>query len=182
MTSGSLLAAYLSAGLVAAMLVLFRAEPRSWTSLGSAAAALVLWPLWLPFALGPVRGRDAERPERDAERSIALAIERARAAVRSTELEGTLTARDAEAILRAVRRIGRRLDAIEAELAASPGPARRVTRLQALRNADLAALDELKELAELLATELTLARHGRGDGVEALIVELTARLEALHSS
>ncbi|GMV16208.1 MAG: hypothetical protein HS104_33160 [Polyangiaceae bacterium] len=182
MTPGALVVAYLTAGLAAAALVLFRSRPRSWASVGSAAAAFALWPLWLPFALAPARERGPARREREAVQGISLAVARARDAVRGTDLEGALTARDAEAILQAVDRIGGRLDAIEGELAASAGPARRVTRLVALQDADRAALDEVRELAEMLATELTLARHGRGDGVEPLIVELRARVEALQNS
>ncbi|MBK8997841.1 MAG: hypothetical protein IPM35_19125 [Myxococcales bacterium] len=182
MTPGALVVAYLAAGLAAAGLVLLRERRWSWASVGSAAAAFALWPLWLPFALAPGRERGPARREREAVRGISLAVERARHAVRGTDLEGALTARDADAILRAVDRIGGRLDAIEAELAASADPGRRVTRLETLRDADLAALDEVRELAELLATELTLARHGRGDGVEPLIVELGARVEALQNS
>ena len=80
-------------------------------------------------------------------------------------------------------RIARRLDAIERELSNhAAGSARGRERLAELARADERALCDVGELAELLATELTLARHGRGEGIEPLVLELSARIEALASS
>lgn len=162
---------------------------RSWNTTLSACAALVVWPLWAPFALkrsSPVENE----PRRPAERRVQRALVSARAAVKSTQLEALFSERDSAAIAREVFRIARRLDLVEAELdsgatgvsRSTPGRERRVSRLEELAHADRRALEELAELAEMLATELALAQFGQGDGVESLIEELSARVEALSAS
>lgn len=162
---------------------------RSWHTTLSACAALVVWPLWAPFALGRSPSSESE-PSRPAERRVLRALASAREAVKSTPLDGLLTERDRAAISREVSRIARRLDLVEAELdsaatallQSTPGRARRLARLEELALADRRQLEELAELAEMLATELALARFGQGDGVESLIAELGARVEALSAS
>jgi hypothetical protein len=162
---------------------------RSWHTTLSACAALVVWPLWAPFALkGTSHGEN--EPRRPAERRVLRALASAREAVKSTPLDALLTERDRATIAREVSRIARRLDLVEAELdsaatglsQSTPGRARRMARLEELALADRRALEELAELAEMLATELALARFGQGDGVESLIEELGARVEALSAS
>jgi hypothetical protein len=162
---------------------------RSWHTTLSACAALVVWPLWAPFALKRSAPLDDEST-RPAERRVLRALASAREAVKSTNLDGLLTERDRTSIAREVTRIARRLDLVEAELdstvtglgQSTPGRARRLARLEELAHADRRALEELAELAEMLATELALARFGQGDGVESLVTELSARVEALSAS
>jgi hypothetical protein len=161
---------------------------RSWQTALSACAAIVVWPLWAPFALRrSTPESDARRP---AERRVLRALASAREAVKGTPLNGLLSERDRASIVREVTRIARRLDLVEAELdsastslgQSTPGRARRLERLEELAHADRRALEELAELAEMLATELALARFGQGDGVESLVTELSARVEALSAS
>lgn len=189
MSPRALLVAYFAAGAASALLVLTRSQARGPSCFASAAAAVVLWPLWLPFALGPGGSSLPERVHRDVERRIRRAVERARSAVVATELDVMLPASDADAILHEVDRIAARLDAVEAELAGvradarhSEHATRRAERLRELATRDSRALDEVSDLTELLATELVLARHGRSDGVEPLLAELAARIEALRAS
>ncbi len=183
-----LFATYAGIGFAAALAVAARGK-RSLSTAASALAVVALWPLWAPFALArPVRAH--AEPRRAAERRVHRALRSARDAVRDTALDKLLTERDAEAILREVTRIARRLDLVEVELdsaaagraQSSPGRARRVSRLEELALGDRRALEELAELAELLSTELTLARFGHGDGALPLIEELAARVEALRAS
>jgi hypothetical protein len=183
MSTTSLLFGYFVGGLASSALVIARTSARTLSTWGSAALALLFWPLWLPFAFtssGPEPVRAGRRP---IEQRIAAAVTRARGAVSGTELETILSEKDGDAMLREVDRIARRLDAIEGELASNgAGTARSRERLVELARADARALEDVSELAELLATELTLARHGRAEGVEPLVFELSARVEALASS
>lgn len=183
MTPSALVFGYFVGGLASSVLVVSRAPVRCAAVWGSALLALVVWPLWLPFAFAsgpPVR---SEPRPRLVERRISSAVERARGAVSGTALDGFLSEREANAILREVDRIGRRLDAVEQELDAGMlASARNRERLAELARSDSQALDDVNELAELLATELTLARHGRSESVEPLVAELSARVEALASS
>jgi len=181
MSTAALIFGYFVGGLVSALLVLARPPARTLRIWRSAALALLLWPLWLPVAFST---SEAERPaRRPVELRISSAVARARSAIAGTALEVILTDADARAIAGEVSRIARRLDAVERELRECPLAAERArARLAELAEGDARALDEVSELAELLATELTLARHGHGDGVEPLLAELRARLEALSSS
>lgn len=162
---------------------------RSWNTTLSACAAILVWPLWAPFALGRSVPREDEA-RRPAERRVLRALASAREAVKSTALDELLTERDRASISREVARIARRLDLVEVELdsaatglgQSTPGRARRLARLEELAHADRRALEELAELAEMLATELALAQFGQGDGVESLVTELSARVEALSAS
>ena len=58
------------------------------------------------------------------------------------------------------------------------GAARR--RLEAAHARDVANLEALAELVDLLAAELVLARHGSGEGTDELVAALWARVEMLH--
>jgi hypothetical protein len=187
-TVSFLIVGYAAIGVALAAWIATRRTP-SWSTMLSAGAALVIWPLWAPFALAQPVSPTVE-PRRAAERRVLRALASARDAVQSTPLDVLLSQRDRDAIVREVTRIARRLDLVEAELdsasagrdQASAGRARRMARLEELALADRRALEELAELAELLATELMLARFGQGDGVEQLVQELAARVEALAQS
>lgn len=188
MSSIALAILYGAIGIGSAVWIVGRGS-RSWSTALSACAAVVIWPLWAPFALARPPPPSVE-PRRAAERRVLRALASARDAVQSTPLDVLLSERDRDAIVREVTRIARRLDLVEAELDsagagrdhASAGRARRMARLEELALADRRALEELAELAELLATELMLARFGQGDGVEQLVQELAARVEALSQS
>ncbi len=175
MSVGWLVAVYLGVGMVCAALIVGRHGPNV-RAAASGAAAILVWPLWAPFALGRVSA-----PARAEEQRILEALGRARAAVAGTELDALLSERDVRAMKDEVARIARRLDAIEAELGVMRSE-RHAQRLRELRDADRAALEDVAELCELLASELALARYGRSEGIEPLVAELSARVEALAAS
>lgn len=189
MTLTALLCLYLIVGLALAVLQLVRGPGWSWRGLGAAAATLVVWPLWIPFMDAPhARG---EKPtgtdQQPACARVDSALACARARVVGTALDGILTQRDVAGISEQVRRVAARIEALEAELTRlrageAKGSTRRDSCAQRVEEAlkrDRSALDELGELADALATELTLAQCGHSDSVESLISELSARIEAL---
>ena len=183
MSTTALLLGYFAGGLASSALVLAHSSARSFSTWGSAVLALLVWPLWLPFAFAASEGEPTRGRRRPVELRTIGAVTRARGAVSGTALDAVLSEKDAADILREVDRIARRLDAIERELSNhAAGSARGRERLAELARADERALCDVGELAELLATELTLARHGRGEGIEPLVLELSARIEALASS
>jgi hypothetical protein len=229
-----LLVLYLAIGVGCGLTVLRRAappRPRPW---GSAALALVLWPVWMPLALGEP-GATAHTPVVPAARATAAAAGRAEVAndveralgrveqalagalqvVAGTCFAGLLTARDARQILDQLGRVGVRLAELDRHLAlygaaaeapladgapAPPGSrsaepcdaaelrGQSLGRLRELRAQGACALGELGDLAELLHTELVLARFRCGSApneaaasrqLAELVSELWARLESL---
>jgi hypothetical protein len=200
---------YGAAGLGSAAVV-YRAsaEPRR-AALSSAALAVVLWPLWLPVALGARRHAASERPAtRDATRA---AIWEAHEAVVGSSLEPLLPREAALRMLQEVERASRRYQELVALLgqaafsragaeqrlekltregasARSLGPARlhfeNVRRLEELCRRDEQTLAELAELAATLRTQLVLARYSGGTptGAGDIVSEVWARVEVLGST
>ncbi len=189
MTLVGLICLYVMVGLGFALQQLLR-EPRwTWRGLGAAAAALVVWPLWIPFVHAPAERctKPTGGDRRPACARVDSALACARSRVVATPLDGILTQRDVAGICEQVHRVADRIEALEAELTRlrdgeTKGSPRRDSCAERVEHAlerDRRALDELGELADALATELTLAQCGHSGSVESLIAELSARLEAL---
>jgi len=228
-----LLVLYLAIGLGCGLTVLRRARPPRTQAWGSAVLALLLWPVWMPLALGepsatarapgePAAGSAATAPGRAATADdVAQAVGRVEHAlagalqvVAGTCFAGLLTAEDARQILEELGRVGTRLAELDRHLElycfAETPPADRVPaapgalaappceaaelRVQSLgqlcelRTQGARALGELGDLAELLHTELVLARFRCGSApneaaasrqLAELVSELWARLESL---
>jgi len=152
-------------------------------SVGSFVGTWLLWPLWLPFALDRDRTSTTQRV---IEREIADAVATARAFAATTDHAFLFSEADARAVRESARRLARRLDSVESELARlralqpeSELRARQLERLLALRASDERALSEIRELLQLLVTELTLSHHAAAADPGPLLVELRARVEAM---
>ncbi len=187
MTLSILVGLYAAVGLAFAAMLLTRA-PRTWRSAGSAALALVLWPLWAPFAQqAKVPTSPPRRGRHPASDRVQAALCAARSRVAGSPLDGLLTDTDVRAIASQVERVAARIRDLEAELtrlrsggADTSGRRQQcVTRVQQALDRDERALSDLGDLADALATELTLAQCGHSDTVETLVAELSARIEAL---
>ncbi len=187
MTLSILVGLYAAVGLAFAAMLLTR-SPRTWRTAGSAALAFVLWPLWAPFAQTAKQPTAPPRRQRHpASDRVQAALSAARSRVAGSPLDGLLTDADLHAIASQVERVVARIQALETELArlrtgGADTSGRRqqcVTRVQQALERDERALDELGDLADALATELTLAQWGHSDTVETLVAELSARIEAL---
>jgi hypothetical protein len=187
--------------------VSYRASPaRGKPALGTAALAVVLWPLWLPVALGSVKPRSREQGAPDGPTESALL--EAHAAVRDGPLEGLLPREAVERILGEVRRARTRhtelvalladprYDAERAEVRLAElvqgGASRRtlssarlhlenVRRLAGLAERDRRALGELEELIVALRTQLVLAKFAGETPSDAgdIVAEVWARVEVL---
>jgi hypothetical protein len=203
-----LLVIYFLVGAACALLVLRRKEGGV-VNVASAAATLVIWPLWAPFALG----KPATRQVRDARDTDAVArIERALGegveAAMGTPLGDVFTRPLAARMLAEVARIATRIAEMRAvalragfdlagsaarlqTLEARGAPERSLAtarlqhesllRLDRLLAGDIQALDDLADLLEALRAQLLLARYSgsSAESAEAIVSEVWARLEGL---
>lgn len=208
MKLGELLALYLVMGVACAVAILVRAEERGGRTLGSAALAVPLWPLWAPVALAARRTPLPPGTTADIAQRIRLCLAEALDAVHGSPLQALLPRGAAERILSQVERAAARcaeLDDLLAQpqLSAAAAACRiaaleqtggtprtlasarlhqeNVHRLQDLRDRDRRALEELGELVVALRTQLVLARYAGSSaaGVGDVVVEMWARIEGL---
>lgn len=204
MSVRDILVVYGLLGLACAVAVIHRAEVRGAATVASALAALLLWPLWAPFALAPARRRGDDEVVRRVERALAEAVEAARGTAMS-ELFNEATARRVAAEVTRVAGRLRELRALAddrsfdleasarrlAELEASGASERTVAtarmqhgsleRLARLRASDTRALVEVAELLEALRTQLVLSRlaGSNADSATEMVSEVWCRLEGL---
>jgi hypothetical protein len=206
MTLADLGILYASAGAVSALLIHRRERAKGRRAIARAALTFVLWPLWLPVALGAA---DSNRPSAgSAPGRTEAALLEGHEAVRGTPFEVLLPRDAVERILGEVRRAGDRRDELRVLLArpsfalasarahverlererTSPrtlASARvhleNVKRLDALRRRDELLLEELGELVGALRTQLVLARFAGSapEGAGDIVSEMWARLEVL---
>ena len=209
MSLRDLLLLYGLCGIACAIAVLRRTTGSRVSTVASALATLMLWPLWAPFALANARPR---RPGGRADHAAVARIERALAeaveAVAATPMSEVFSRQVAARISTEVGHVAARLDELGAladksgfdpevsakrvrDLEASGAPERAVAtarmqhenllRLAELRAGDAQALEELAELLEALRTQLLLARYAgsSADGAGAIVGEVWARLEGL---
>ncbi|MBX3275988.1 MAG: hypothetical protein KF729_37395 [Sandaracinaceae bacterium] len=201
-----LIVLYAIVGAGCAAVVYRRARGSTAKRLGSAAIALPLWPIWGPIALLPdaaPRSRATDRAER-IEAELAQAV----AAAERSPFEVLLPKAAADRIRAEVREALSRtaeLDAVleqpgfdrrEAEarvVGLSAGGASKralrtavlhrdnVLRIEALRDKNVRALEELGELVGALRSQLVLARYAGSspEGVGSIVTEMWARVESL---
>lgn len=204
-----LLVLYGLVGIACAVAVVRRAPTAGAATVASAFAAVVVWPLWAPFALaapGPrVPGGGPQRGAVDRiERSLAEAVD----AVAGTPMSDIFSTKISSRISAEVARVAARLDELSALVARAgfdpQASAQRVrdletggaheravvtarlqheslTRLQQLRASDAQALEDLADLLDALRAQLLLARYSgsSADGASAIVGEVWARLEGL---
>jgi hypothetical protein len=173
----------------------------------SAAVALVLWPLWLPLALGSSRPRRAAAAD-DVAARIESVLADARAASAGTAFEAMLNDDAAARIVAEVRRAAERLAGMD-ELLARPSFGRdaaraslealsaegaseatlrtarlhleSVERLASMRRDQQAALSELEQVVTALRSQLEVARYAgsMSGGFDAIVADLWSRVEGL---
>lgn len=120
MSLRDLLVLYAVIGMACAVAVLRRAPAVHAGSLASAVAAVVVWPLWAPFALGtprPVRpqgGAHGGGPGPGSVARIEAALAEAVAAVAGTPMSDVFSAKVAARIAAEVTRVAARLDELSA--------------------------------------------------------------------
>ena len=198
-------ALYLVVGLGCAVILYRRsAGPRA-RRVGSAALGLVLWPIWAPVALiedAPPKSRSTDRAAR-----VTAELEEAVRAARGSPFEVLFSA-DAAARIReemetALTRIaeldevlarpGFERDAAERRVSELAGRGSKraietavlhrnnVTHIEALRDRNERAIEELAELVGALRSQLVLARYAgsSAEGVGGIVTELWARVESL---
>lgn len=206
MNGGSVLVVYLLVGVACAVAIVARSAESAGRTAASAVGAIVLWPLWAPFALAPPRRASASASV--SSRGIARALDEAVLAVVGTPLEPLFPRQTADRIGAEVARVearareivavagpngidvgasARALAGLEAA-GASPrtiASARlrheSVARLAAIHSSTLAALADLEALLDTLRARLLLARFegAAADGVESIVAEVWTRLEGL---
>ncbi len=202
---------YTVVGAGCAAVVYRRAQGSPRRRLASAALALPLWPIWAPIALLPdtVPGTRASRQRaRDRAARIEAELGQAVSAASDSPFEVLLPRRAADRIRgevdEALRRIAE-LDAVldepgfdrqEAEqrvreLSANGASKRAlktavlhrdsVARIEALRDRQVRALEELGELVGALRSQLVLARYAGSspEGVGGIVSEMWTRVESL---
>jgi hypothetical protein len=197
---------YTAAGAVSALAIARRDKARGRRALARALLAIPLWPLWLPVALAR---QDDWRPSGTGNVSgTAAALVEGHEAVRGTPLEALLPRDAVDRILGEVRRASERRDELalllarpsfgldaarshverlgrEGASARTVASARlhlaNVERLDALRQRDELALEELGELVSALRTQLVLARYqgATAEGAGDIVSEVWARVEVL---
>ena len=203
MTALHLALIYAVAGLAAAALILRHAG--GWWS---AAVAVPLWPLWLPFAL---RLDAPGAPSTPAASRVEAALREGLNACRGTPLAHLLPVDTAQQLVDEVSRVEARCEELgrlltRPDLNGAHASARlaelerqgasdraiatarlhrvHVERLHHIHQRDRDALTALADLAEALRTQLVLARYEGAsvEGVGDLIGELSARVEGLSSA
>ena len=191
MTALVVIVAYLVAGCFSAIVVLLRQGPAP-LGLGRGATgllAVLLWPFVLPLAFAPEAAVPVEAPTRKSDRAgrldeVARRLEqgwaRAGHAAQATEGRERIVL---EGFLARLRANDRRLAEVEEAISQAPASVRE--RLQRLRDASAAEIDQGIALLEELAAQLTLLRFADlGEPSTAKverdhIEDLLARIEAL---
>lgn len=196
---------YAVAGLGCAVLVFKRTRGARRHRFTSAAIALALWPLWAPLAL--VADPPRRTPARDRVARIEGELDRAAAAAAGSPFAVLFSPDAADRIRHELRELAHRIAELDAVLAqpgfdlaeaerrvtrleehASPTAVRtavlhrdNVGRLEALRDKNARALEELGELVGALRSQLVLARYAGSspEGVGGIVTELWARVEGL---
>jgi hypothetical protein len=193
MSHWAFVAIYLAIGVGLGGMVYARASEPGARAAASAFTAVVLWPLWVPFAWTPSASRPREGP---LAARIAAALDEARRTAAGTPAARALRD-DTAQLMRRVRAAERRFEELDARVVSmkadsaerSPDGAESMVReqirsaslaqLETLRDREHRALLELAELSELLLAQLVVARFGGSDRVEELRDELWARVQAL---
>ncbi|MCC6874697.1 MAG: hypothetical protein IT378_10370 [Sandaracinaceae bacterium] len=198
-----LLALYGVVGAGCAVVVYRRTSGAPSRRAASAAAALVVWPLWAPIVLLP----DAPKPPPPRVQSLEAELRRAVDAAAGSPFEILLSADAADRIRDEVRAATAKIAELEAVLAqpgfdlaqaeervaalvarGNPRALRtavlhrdNVSRIRALRDRHARALEELTELVGALRSQLVLARYAGSspEGVGGIVTELWARVEGL---
>jgi hypothetical protein len=208
MSLKELVVVYLIVGLACAVLVMRKGAADA-SRVASAAATVVLWPLWAPFALGkPPATRSADPRDTGAIARIDRALGEAVDAAADTPMRDVFSRSVAARILAEVARVATRIGELRAlaeragfdvgasarrikDLEARGSPERTVAtarlqhdsllRLDKLLADDVQALDDLADLLEALRAQLLLARYAgsSAEGAEAMVSEVWARLEGL---
>jgi hypothetical protein len=183
-TAHALLVLYLVAGCAFGGWVYVRARPRDARAVLSACAAVALWPLWAPFALA---SSPVQRGPFAARIALALDTSSSRAGFSRLELEKILHRVDGAerrlAELDERLRVTRALAPVDPR--ARPDVAREqaryesIVRLEAARDRERHALEQLAELCELLENQHVLARLDTSDHADELQGELWLRVQAL---
>ncbi len=119
MSLRDLLILYGIVGVACALAVLRRGTAKGAKAAASAAATVLLWPLWAPFALGAPAARapgatSRSGPPHDAVRRVENALAEAVASVAGTPMSEVFSARTAERISAEVARVAERLDELTA--------------------------------------------------------------------
>jgi hypothetical protein len=199
---------YLIVGAACASLVIRKGAVDA-SRVASAAATVVLWPLWAPFALGkPVAARAPNPRDTGAIARIERALGEAMDAAADTPMRDLFSRPVAARVLTEVARVATRIGELRAlaqragfdvaasarrlrDLEARSSPERTVAtarlqhesllRLDKLLVDDVQALDDLADLLEALRAQLLLARYAgsSAEGAEAMVSEVWARLEGL---
>jgi hypothetical protein len=208
MSLRELVVVYLFVGAACAVLVIRRGAVDA-SRVASAAATVVLWPLWAPFALGkPAAAHAPDARDTGAIARIDRALGEAVDAAADTPMRDIFSRPVAARILSEVARVATRVGELRAlaqragfdvsvsarrlrDLEASGSPERTVAtarlqhesllRLDKLLVDDVQALDDLADLLEALRAQLMLARYAgsSAEGAEAMVSEVWARLEGL---
>ena len=195
MTTYQLLTLYLLVGVGFGVAVMWRAPSPRLRAAPSAAAAVVVWPLWVPFALSSEASPSSEQvPLRHfhdpmAQRIVVAltalqteasprlvsvtelsAIENAaaRALARQLALEGQLKERERER-----ERLAGRSDAVALRHQAT------LDQMAEQQQREAQALTDLAEVLELMNAQLALANLTSPSSVDELKAELRDRVEAL---
>jgi len=202
---------YAVVGMGCAAVVYRRSQGSPRRRLGSAALALPLWPIWAPIALLPdaaPRTHVGQRRAADRAERIEAELDQAVSAAIDSPFEVLLPRRAADRIRDEVRDALRRIGELEAvleepgfdraraeervvELSAGQASKRAlktavlhrdsVARIEALRDRQVRALEELGELVGALRSQLVLARYAGSspEGVGGIITEMWTRVESL---
>jgi hypothetical protein len=208
MSLRELVVVYLIVGAGCAALVIRKGAVDA-SRVASAAATVVLWPLWAPFALGKPAVAQAPNPrDTGAVARIERALGEAVDAAADTPMQGVFSRPVATRILAEVARVATRIGELRAlaqragfdvaasarrlhDLEAKSSPERTLAtarlqhesllRLDKLLVDDVQALDDLADLLEALRAQLLLARYAgsSAEGAEAMVSEVWARLEGL---
>ena len=176
MTLGLITLVYVAIGLVCAALAWRRKE-----SPLDVLFVLLAWPIYTSM-LAP-----AEAPEDVAFRaaeSVREGLAQVGESARGSTFATLLDARAEERVRRELERATERVRAIDLELARTSkntALSAASTRLRAIRNRDLHAMQELVQLLAALRSEILIARHegSSAEGPAALVSEVWARVVGL---
>lgn len=183
MTVGELVAVYLLIGVGCGAAVLWRAPAPRLRFVPSAAATVVVWPLWVPFALASEgAGDEMERAQTDLQAftgPLASRLAQALGELRRAQAQSLLTEAEVSAIEVAAVRALRRQQALEQQLSSRADERRRLEeRIAEQRSNDPAAA----ELDTALRHRATLERLAQLQHSEAkALVELANVLELMNA-